>query len=114
MPLSSRAESSICTQLKILQLVSWTFEYLTDLGPSIREPKILFGLDQAYMRLGFEFGITDRLMAGFRTIQREQRSGWFSQIQNTQTKFRTAKHADKHVILFIDGHSHDRMGTSRA
>lgn len=24
----------------------------------------LFGLDQAYMRLGFEFGITDRLMAG--------------------------------------------------
>lgn len=25
----------------------------------------LFGLDQAYMRLGFEFGITDRLMAGF-------------------------------------------------
>jgi hypothetical protein len=25
----------------------------------------LFGLDQAYMRLGFEFGLTDRLMAGF-------------------------------------------------
>jgi Membrane bound beta barrel domain (DUF5777) len=25
----------------------------------------LYGLDQAYMRLGFEFGITDKLMAGF-------------------------------------------------
>lgn len=25
----------------------------------------LYGLDQAYMRLGFEFGLTDRLMAGF-------------------------------------------------
>ena len=25
----------------------------------------LYGLDQAYMRLGFEFGITDRWMAGF-------------------------------------------------
>lgn len=25
----------------------------------------LFGLDQAYMRLGFEFGVTDKLMAGF-------------------------------------------------
>jgi hypothetical protein len=25
----------------------------------------LWGLDQAYMRLGFEYGVTDRLMAGF-------------------------------------------------